>query len=388
MKSSIALALIVFLILTGCKSRRTDGFASDVNEESPQTGSLTKRGERMGLNLIRQVQLDTEGAGFMVRFHNLVYRDKRFYAVGTAHPEVYVYGESGEFLKIIAITPKPKSGCSFLNIARGMNGNLWIKDIGSSEILEVDSMGLVVSRISARSLPERIAMSPAGLEIVDTPAGALIFSTVYEEAIELSDFLAKTSIVGCFDRSGKLLRKFAKHHPAIAEFGLYTLQASTFAINDKEIYLVEEPLPYIRVFSFEGELKRSFGAKSPRHRPLEKETPQASVKQAVKFINSHTRYVRTKVIAVPGYEQPLLIVYYTHALLSEENLSREYYDVEREHYLAIYTLSGELLENDLKIPGELLDGDDKSTLVLLLSNRPDNRVVGLYSLTLNTQRGE
>ncbi len=342
----------------------------------------------MGLNLIRQVRLDTDGAGFMLRFHNLVYRDKRFYAVGTAHPEVYIYGESGNFLKTIAIVPKPKSGCSFLNIAKGMNGNLWIKDIGSSEILEIDSVGQVVSRVSTQDMPEKVAISPAGLEIVDTPTGALIFSTVYEEAIELSDFLAKTLIIGCFDKSGKLVRMFANHHPSVAEFGLFTLQASTFTIYDKEIYLLEEALPFIRVFSFNGELKRSFGAKSSRHRRLEKETPQASVKQAVKFINSHTRYVRTKVVAIRGYEQPLLIVYYTHALLSEENLSREYYDVEREHYLAIYTLVGELLENDVKIPGELLDVDDKSNLVLLLSNRPDNRVVGLYSMTLSTQGQE
>jgi hypothetical protein len=226
------------------------------------------------------------------------------------------------------------------------------------------------------------------LEIVDTPSGALIFSTVYEEAIELSDFLAKTSIIGCFDRSGKLVRMFANHHPAIAEFGLFTLQASTFAIYGKEIYLVEEALPYIRVYSFDGLLKRSFGAKSPRHRPLEKEAPQASVKQAIEFINSHTRYVRAKVVTVRGYKRPLLIVYYTHALLTEENLSREYYDVEREHYLAIYSLDGELLENDVQIPGELLDVDEKSNVVLLLSNRPDNRVIGLYSMALRTRREE
>ncbi len=384
----IALVLIVCLLLSGCESRSTETSKSGVNEESPRTGSLAKKGERIRLNLIRQVRLDTDSAGFMVRFHNLVYRDKRFYAVGTAHPEVYVYAESGNFLKTIAITPQPKSGCSFLNIARGMNGKLWIKDIGSSEILEIDSAGQVVSRVSTRDMSEKISISPAGLEIVDTPSGALIFSTVYEEAIELSDFLAKTSIIGCFDRSSKLVRMFANHHPAIAEFGLFTLQASTFAIYDKEIYLVEEALPYIRVYSFDGLLKRSFGAKSPRHRPLEKETPQASVKQAVQFINSHTRYVRTKVVTVRGYERPLLIVYYTHALLSEENLSREYYDVEREHYLAIYSLDGELLENDVQIPGELLDVDEKSNVVLLLSNRPDNRVIGLYSMTLRTRGQE
>lgn len=381
-----ALWLGAALTISGCNSPKAEGPKFDFNETKPQTGELSKKGQHFRLKLHRQVKLDTDGPGFMVHFDKLIYRDDRFYAIGRSNTEVIVYGTQGNYLKTIQIKPRPKPGCAFADIAKHANGSLFIKDINSSKILEVDSSGQVLFRISTRSPSGEgnVQICPGGLEIIDSPSGRIVFSSIFQWMDDLTDVLTENTLIGRFNHQGILEQQFAKHDPIVGEFGLLSHQRTTFTVYKNEIYLLEQPLPYVRVFSFEGQLKRRFGAKSPRHRQLEREPLQMTFQENVKFIHRHTLNESVNlVVSVGGFEQAVVAVYYANALISNENLSREYNKIERDHYLAIYTLDGELLENDVAIPGQLLYVDKNSNLVILLSDRPDNRVIGLYSLALH-----
>ncbi|GEM_PF-1951712 len=381
------IVLFFILVLTGCRAQEPHSL---FNDSIVEKGDLAKQGESVRLHKVEELRLDTEDSGFMIQMDRLIYRNGHFYAIGRISPEIVVYDRGGKHLKTLEISPRPKPGCAFADLSWKPGDRLLVKDINASEILEIDSAGKVVFRISTGSTGKDgdIQIAHGGLMVVETQSGSVIFSTVFQW-MDLSRVLRETYVVGRFNKDGVLEKLFAKRDPLISDLGLFAHQPTTFTVYADKLYLLEEPLPFIRVFSLEGDFIRRFGAKSPSHRQLEPQPHDlSSIPETLRFIRRHTLHRRIDVIrSVRGLKGPILAVYYYNVILKEENLTRESSDVEQNNYLAIYTLEGQLLANDIDLPGRLMDVSEESELVILLKDRPDHRVIGFYSLSVEPAGG-
>lgn len=267
------------------------------------------------------------------------------------------------------------------------NGNLLIKDINSSEILEIDGTGAVVSKLTTKN-PDGTGknhLAPFGMAIVESPHERIVYSEIFQW-LDSKNFM-ETLIVGRFDADGQLSVRFARHHPILEEYNLSVFQPSDFVVVGDELFLMESSLPVIRVFSLMGELKRTFGDWGAHQRPLEK--MPAGLTELEEGIKSHDYTWYLKIEAIPkvgNFKDPLIAVHYMNPEHYSEAALHAARDkgegIKGDHYLMVYTVHGDLLMNDIPLPGSLLEVDDQGRLVLLLQDEAENRRIGFYRLEM------
>jgi hypothetical protein len=382
--------MLLFLLLGNMGIFCLQSCASEENQLTKESVPANNKGKwlEQGLNVhlkkVKEVKLDTAGDGFMISLTGLVHRNDRYYAIGGTIPEIIVYDSTGAYLKTIRVNPSPSSLCSYRDITMSASGALFIKDIQSSEILEVDLNGDVRRRF-ATSSSDSNQIAYGGLEIVETPTQEMIFSTIFQW-LDPSEILIKTLMVGQFDQDGKLTRRFANHDPLYDEYNLIQFQPSTFTSHENKLYLLEEALPFIRVYSLSGELISRFGEYGMHQRPLRKMPTNISPEEQYNRSFNYTRYDDVKIVSkVLNQNAAVLVVTYNNLEPSEENMKRSV-GLQSESYLMVYSLEGELLVNDLPLPGfgYLLDVNENSDLIILLNLESENRLIGHFRLAVES----
>ncbi len=381
-------SMLLFLLLGNLGIFCLQSCASEENQQAKESVPANNKGKwlEQGLNVhlkkVKEVRLDTAGDGFMISLTGLVHRNDGYYAIGGTIPEIIIYDSTGAYLKTIRVNPSPAGLCSYRDIAMSPNGTIFIKDIEASEILEVDLNGDVHKRF-ATSENDSNQIAFGGLEVVETSTQTMIFSTIFQW-LDPSEILTKTLMVGHFDQNGKLTQRFANHDPLYAEYNLLQFQPSTFTIYKDRLYLIEEALPFVRVYSLNGELVNRFGEYGMHQRPLRKMTTNISPEEQYARGFNYTRYDAVEILPkVLGHDDALLAVTYHNLDPSEENIKRSV-GLQSESYLMVYSLEGELLVNDLQLPGfgYLLDVNEDSDLIILLNYESENRLLGHFRLAV------
>lgn len=377
--SSTIMLGVFLLLLNGCDNNKKLGQKNTL-KESKKTSIDNKKKEVNNIELenIKEISLDAKGKGFIYKLRKLQYRGRHFYGVGSISPEINVFDSTGRYLKSIMVTPPPKGGCSFSNFTISNDGkNFFMKDIQRSIIYKLNYDGKIESKIST---VKPVQLGVGGVEVVETTSGLVLFSTVFQWMDDYSKILTDNLMIGLFRENYSDVKLFAKHDPLTVEYNLMHFQKSTFTIFRDEIYLLEAGLPYVRVFSLNGELKRKFGEPGVHQRPLKKEkegrfSPAEITSQAM----NATFFEEIKVVEnIVGYGSPAIAVCYVNPTFVSKQ-TREY---KANYFLMLYSLGGELLASDVKLPGMLMDVDDFSNLIIEKDKRPDSRIMGFYKLHL------
>ncbi|MCG8608292.1 hypothetical protein MJD09_25320 [bacterium] len=385
---------VTYAVIAACSSEQPpyDGaYLPEIGAARSQ-GTWQAHGVDVSLVRDREITLDTKGDGFIIDFFDAVYRRDHFYAIGTSIPEIVVYDSSGSYVQTIVVNPAPKGVCGFMDIEMTPDGNVFIKNVSASEILELDVTGSV-QRVWTTKNPdggEDVHFGPMGMQVVESPRGRYVFSEIFQW-LDPKDFI-QTPLIARFEENGQLTKQFAKHHPILEEYHLDAFQASNFVVVGTELFLIEFPLPNIRVYSFLGELKREFGEWGAHQRPLLAMPANLDGEKEWHRSLDYTHYHKIEAVSnIPDVEAPLIAISYmnpkpySEAVNNQERRNRDHY-IKGDHYLMLYTISGELLMNDITLPGSFLDVDEEGRLVLLLEDDPENRRIGLYRLRVGGKR--
>lgn len=341
------------------------------------------------LLLTRTVHLKPTGDGFILKINDLKYRDQKFYIVDRLESAVIIYDSIGTYLESIPVDVEAHRTYPLKRIFV-QDELLFVKRDEALYVVNTEDGELAAAIHTPRpsSAVKPIIAGSGGLEIIaeNSAVGYSIFSSIYE-TYPLARQLQEEHLVAKFAMNGEIAARFAKHLPIVAEYALFSFSNSYFTLWANELYLIEEGFPTIRVYSLEGELQRSFGEVGRHQRVIDRPPPSASSMEALKqYILRYSHF--TKIFAIPkveGYAGPVVAVCYFNSpmdLDAIEQGERPANNLISEYYLMLYTPGGTLLLNDLPLPGELLDLDDSSRLVIQIDATPTNRMIGIYELSI------
>jgi hypothetical protein len=401
-RTSFALSAACIL-LCGCGSKETSSFdklMSGMNSP-PRRGLWQKDGATVNLKKVREIKLEAKGDNPEEEYFQAIFRKNHFYLIDSSSPSIFVYDSSGAYLRAVAVNPAPGDYWAYFDIGLTTQGNFLLKDAQTAEIQEIDSTGVVVSKWSARRLGGAAAenaasgednICPFGLCVVEESGKRFLFSSIFP-FFDYSNPLTNTYLVGRFDENGRLTNKFAERSPVHARYTFDAFPFTTIFVAGDELFLLEFPVPTIRVFSFAGESKREFGVWGAHQRPLAPMPARISGNEQRHRTFNYSQYHRLKTLDFPGVsEKRLIVVSYMNPLPFDAEKSKQDgwtesdYHTYGEHYLMLYTTSGELLVNDVPLPGMLIDLDDQGRLVLLLRDDPDDRRIGFYRLEAGSRK--
>ncbi|MFX0141200.1 MAG: hypothetical protein ACFFDN_46605 [Candidatus Hodarchaeota archaeon] len=380
----LMIILVSFPLIFHCKSKEKDDYLEDVSynqlehidKANIDKGKLFEQGYILNIKELKRIKLDTSHEGFIVLFGDIKLYQNNFYVVDRASSGINVYKLNGEYQKTINITPAPKKGCSYSNLLQTNRKTFLLKNARQSEIIEFDSLGNVQKKFVEND--EKVEIAPDALDFIETETGLEVYSGIFQWQENLEDVLTKTLIVGKFDNDGKLVNQFIKHDPIYSKYNLFGFQPCCFKIWDNKLFLVEQALPYVRVFSLDGEPLYRFGTTGLHMLPIEKRPKgRMPIDRLHKFLSNHTFYDDISFInKIKGYNKPLISIVYNNPDLIEDN------ERETKFYLMLYTPDGEILYNDIEIPGPIFQITKDSNLLILLELAPGNFVVGLFQLEM------
>ncbi len=381
--NSLFMLIIIFfsfLLISLCKSKQQIETANDqlkyIRKELINRGALFEQGYRLTLKELDRIRFDTSGMGFVESLCDIKLYNNHFYIVDYANTGINIYQLNGKYEKTLNIIPTPKKGCSYSELLQTTRNTFLLKNYRQSEIIEFDSTGSIKKKYLENE--EEIEIAPEGLDFLETKTGFQVYSGVFQWQKKLDDVLIKTLLVGRFDESGKLADQFIKHDPIYSKYNLLNFQPCFLKIFDNKLYLVEQALPYVRVFSLDGKQLFRFGVPGLHMRPLKKRPEgRMDTEKLLKYISNHTLYEKILIInRIRGYPNTFIGIFYYNPDLIEDN------DKETERYLMFYTPEGELLYNDLEIPGPVYQVTENSTFLILLDRNQSNLTAGLYELEL------
>lgn len=357
-------------------------------------GTLQKKNRRVILQKINKVQFDMEGKGFILDFLDLEHLNNKYYTIGGTDPQILVFDSIGHYIKSILAKVTSANSCSYYDIEVLNENTIFLKDVNNFRIIQIDSTGDVHKIWSSKNtqLPGINVLAPMGMSIVKDNNEMNIFSEIYQVFEDgktplkkvAEETLTKTLMIGKFDPSGKLIQRFATHNPLYEKYNFLVFQPADFVIFGKKLFLIESALPYIRSYDIEtGALFSQFGEWGLHQRPVVK-IPWDSLMVGRRLSFAYTGYTSIFIIQnLVNYNKPVLAVEYSNLYNTLENINRRGWR-EGDRYLMLYDLNGELLLNDLKLPGEFICIDGKDRLFLLLEDNPSKRVIGIYKLCLTS----
>ena len=380
------------ILILGCKSNGQNDYSNvitgeqleHINKENIDRGKLFDDGYILEIKEVKRIKLDTSQEGFISSLTDIKLYGNSFYAVDGMSPEVLVFEINGEYKKTINIKPAPKKGCFYSNLLKTGRETFLLKNAKNSEIIEFDYLGQVQRKYFISD--DKVKIYPVGLDFIETNMGLEVYSATYqnfdEEFDRLSDrinyALKNTLLVGKFDENGTLVAMFIKHNPIYSEYSLSKFQPVYFKIWDNKLFLIEQALPFIRIFTLDGKLIHSFGTPGLHMKPIEKQPrKRLGVNGTNKFYSKHTAFDGIEIIGkIRNLNYPVIAIEYFNPVYKENG------ENEISLYLMLYSEDGELLYNDIEIPGALYQITENSRLLIVLDHSPDNLVIGLFELLL------
>jgi hypothetical protein len=107
--------------------------------------------------------------------------------------------------------------------------------------------------------------------------------------------MRETLDVGRFNSNGHLVGEFAKNHPYYLRYNLRDFDVSTFVILENELFLLEQALPIVRVFSLDGQFLRQFGEPGMHQKAITYHKNE-STKQKEAYWRQHSSYYNLKIL--------------------------------------------------------------------------------------------
>lgn len=374
------ISFFAILLNSFCNSKQQIETSIDqlehINQELIKRGVLFEQGFRLNIKEIKRIRFDTRGMGFIESLANIKLYNNNFYIVDHANKGINIYDFNGNYKKTLNLVPAPKNGCSYTELLQTTRNTFLLKNFRQSEIIEFDSTGTIIKKYIEDD--EKVEIAPVGLDFLETKKGLQIYSGIFQWFQKLDDVLIKKLLVGKFDENGQLVDKFIKHDPIYAKYNLLRFQPCYFKILDNKLYLVEQALPYVRVFSLDGKQLFRFGSPGFHMLPLEKEPGgQMSSKKLNRYYSNHTAYENIFVLnGIKGYPKTSIAIFYYNPDYIDDN------ERETKCYLIFYTAEGELLYNDFEVPGPVHQVTENSSLLILLDENSSNLTVALYELEL------
>lgn len=387
MKKTLSVFCIIFslILLTSCD--RSDDNARNMNNGQSQAqrkrGILLEHGVEIQLNLLKKVRLESEGDGFIQSLRDLKFKQNRFYALDKIGAAITLFDSTGKYLKSIQVDTTAGPSRLLVDLMITNDTDIYVKDERLHTIFHLNPNGEIVSKIENPDLRRGAArITFGGLEVMESGTGQVIYSTIFNH-LPSDDYLKHSFLVGAFNQRGQLLRQFAQHSPDYAKFNLINFHVSTFAIWEDELYLLESASHLIRVFTLSGELKRGFGEHGYHQRVIDRPLKKnANLEETKTFTLIYSSF--DKIFVIPklaSLAHPVVAVSYSNAIVGEDRSKTLGIDV----YLMLYRTDGQLLVNDINLPGylfDIIDTGNRPLLLINLDNTPTNRIIGIYDLQL------
>lgn len=378
--------MAVFLILIGCGE---SGPSRTVPEENvPATernrGRLSEQGANVQLQQKRKIRLDSEGQGFIQSLFDLKFKNDRFYALDRLGAAITLFDSSGTYLRSIPVAPEAGADRLLTELLVTNEGEIYVKDERLRTIFQLNSQGKVISKWHGGDTPEAAQITVGGLVVVPSDSGRVLYTTIFTH-LSSRNHLRDSFLIGAYDQEGSQLTQFAKHHPKYQKFNLINFFVSAFAIWQNELYLLESASHEIRVYSLVGELRRSFGEPGYHQKVIDRGLKaNPTLPETKAFVLSYSAF--DEIFVVPHlkpFSAPLIAVTYRTPIVSETDPTEA---TGSDYYLMLYEQNGNLLLNDLKLPGKLfdvVDSEDTPLFLINVDNTPVDRRVGLYSLQID-----
>ncbi|MCG8607348.1 hypothetical protein MJD09_20490 [bacterium] len=333
------------------------------------------------------VTLNTNGRGFFVKFADVKYRRNRYYILSSITPEIQVFDSTGEYLRTIAIEPRPKAGFTLTDFEVTNDLHIYVKACNTSIIYETDSTGTVLREYSPKldNPDSKTALMYHGLQVSQSGPEKSVYSSVFQwlpGKFDAQRYMRETLNVGRFNSDGHLVGEFAKNHPYYLRYNLRDFDVSTFVIFEHELFLLERALPIVRVFSLGGKFLRQFGEPGMHQKAITYHKNE-SKEQKEAYWRQHSTYYNLKILPrLEGVAGAILAVAYFNPN-PEPTEGVELVHEINNNFLILYTPAGELVANDLKLQGRLYDIDEESRLILLQNNDPGKMVFGTHEVVMS-----
>lgn len=348
-----------------------------------EDGAWGDSGLRPRLERVRQVRLESEAEGFIVRLHdkNFVFSDGEFFATdGLLGSGVLVFDSLGAFVDRIPTGDRSRI--------------LGLHPLGGGELLATDEQAHVLLRIHRDGMVDTVATSTrghgnpivtvGGLDRIRHAGEDVVLVSIFDDYRGGEDHVTKSRLVGAFSDDGRLLSAFGRHSNEYRRNNWMSYWMSTFVARDDRIYLVESGLPNVRVYSAEGDSIGSFGVPGRHYRAVGEIPDDATIEELSRIVAGYSSTVRIETVRTSPREEPVIAVFY-------KNLRPGYFENERDArytktYAVLYDPDGRHLHADLELPGVLLDVTPDGTLVVNLDDDPTHRVIGLYRMVVEPVR--
>ena len=338
-----------------------------------------KKGLPVTLNLQKKVNLQSDGAGFIQSLLALKFKHNRFYALDRIGAGIAVFDHRGRHVRTIQVAPEIGPERLLTELFVMDDGRIYVKDERLHAIFCLDRTGENLTTIYS---PDQGRDSPTitlgGLSVVKTDSGDLIYTTIFNN-LPRKEYLENSFLVAAFDHNGNPLFQFAKHSPIYSRYNLINFHVSTFTVWEDELYFLESASHKVRIYSLTGQLKRAFGEYGYHQRiPNKRLRPNATLEDVKSFIVEYSAFDGVYILSgMQAFKPYIIAVTYRNPRKVADGASGS------DYFLMLYRSDGELLVNDIKLPGRIFDvveTDERALLLVNIDNNPTHRVVGFFTL--------
>ncbi|MFO7890655.1 MAG: hypothetical protein R6V04_09985 [bacterium] len=359
----ITLVLLFFV----CKQKdstylKGEEAIKNISLSDKPTGQLVDQGYKVVCSNLKNISLSLHGKAKMVNSGMIRAMNDTIYIIDRNFPEIKVFTTAGKYIRDIYVEPKHKIGFDFVDFMILPDDRLFIKNSRQQEIIIANLKGDVLHRIDfSISKNEFESLAFTGMSFCCIDGTEKLFSglvqhnkDIFEEAFNVVIMdVAKRVVENRIIKRSKLMKKY----------NLTNFQPFSFTVYNQNIYFLEQPLPYIRVFNMSGDYIKTFGVPGKHMRPIEKQPRmEGDIEKISTFIKKHTLY--DDILLLEGISNEIsrafLIVYYN-------------FNVENSIFGILYDSKDKLLFNDISLPGypcDVIDGNK----ILFRVNRMNNRI--------------
>lgn len=338
-------------------------------------GILYKESKKVSLEKKELLNIPLKGKQYhIIKKGDVKLFKQEIYILDRISSDIYVFNEECDFLRSIPISPKPsKFGAEFTELILLKSSEMLIRNARHSEIYHIDNNGRVITKYQFNDNINHLA--PRNMDYIITPEGIQVFSVIWQTFTSdgIHKVFTESLLVGRFNENGELIDRYINYDPIYKKYNLLGFQPSSIRICNNRIYHIQQALPFIRVYSLSGEFLFQFGEPGYHMRPIEKQIEYRNMEQFDAFLNSHTLYGDIYYLkGCKGYDNPFLLIYYQNPISSQEN----------KYYITLYTLDGQLLYNDLEIPGVPIQSIENSGVIVVLKHSSTKVSIEKYSLSI------
>ena len=290
--------------------------------------------------------------------------DSAIYILERFVPEIHIFRMNGSFEKTINLQINNTDFThEFTELIILRKNKYLVKDARKSIIYLFDSDGQMIKVYASKDKFNFFA--PHNMDYVDRGNALEIYTSIWQylqgdpKKVRLND----CHTIGKLFGENTSIKTFANYDSLYEKYNLLCFQPAYLRIWKNRIYQVQQALPFIRIYSLDGEFLSTFGVPGYHMRPIQKQPKFQNDMKILEYINSHTLYGNLFILdGCSGYNKPILIVSYQNP--DRKNPYR--------YFCILYSPEGLVLYNDLSVPAMPIQVDSDRSAIFFLEATEDS----------------